>query len=103
MTLNSSVTTPPKPTFKIALIPGDGIGIEVIAAGKIVLQCLAKESGRFDVKFEEFPWSSEYYKREGRYLPEGALDTIKKFDGVLFGAVGAQGNFPPFKGSRVAS
>ncbi len=90
-----------KPTFKIALIPGDGIGIEVIGAGKIVLQCLARESGSFNIDFEEFPWSSEYYKREGRYLPDGALDTIKKFDAVLFGAVGAQGNFPVLKGWRM--
>ena len=78
-------------SYKIALIPGDGIGIEVIHAGQTVLQHLARELDEFDSSFEEFEWSSKYYKEHGRYLPDDALETVKKFDAILFGAVGAPG------------
>ncbi|KAF4637719.1 hypothetical protein G7Y89_g347 [Cudoniella acicularis] len=76
-------------SYKIALIPGDGIGIEVIQEGKIVLQKLAKKLNTFDLVFEDFEWSSAYYKKNGRYLPDDALTQVKKFNAILFGAVGA--------------
>jgi len=75
-------------TYRIAAIPGDGIGNEVIPAGLDVLQALAPKEG-FELKFESFDWSSERYKRKGAYIPEGGLEALKKFDAILFGAVGA--------------
>ncbi len=77
-------------TYKIAAMGGDGIGPEVIDAGVEVLEALAKGSGRFAFKFQDFPWSSDYYLRHGTYIPEGGLDKLKKFDAIFFGAVGSQ-------------
>jgi len=75
-------------SYKIAAIPGDGIGKEVIAAGLDVLLFLAeKESFRLEV--ETFDWSSERYKKTGAYIPEGGLEKLKPFDAIFFGAVGA--------------
>ncbi|TVY56025.1 putative tartrate dehydrogenase/decarboxylase TtuC [Lachnellula cervina] len=89
-------------TYKIALIPGDGIGIEVIHEGKVVLQKLAAELNTFDLEFEDFEWSSAYYKKHGKYLPDDALAQVKKFNAILFGAVGAPGIVPPFRGNLIA-
>ena len=79
------------PTYKIASIPADGIGPEVISAGITVLRKLASTLGSFDLQFENFDWSSDTYKKTGKYLPDDALQTLKKFDAILFGAVGAPG------------
>jgi tartrate dehydrogenase/decarboxylase/D-malate dehydrogenase len=75
-------------TYRIAAIPGDGIGNEVVPAGMDVLAALAAKEG-FDMKFEIFDWSSARYKKTGAYIPEGGLDKLKTFDAILFGAVGA--------------
>jgi len=80
-----------RPSYKIASIPGDGIGPEVISAGITVLKKLASALNTFDLEFEHFDWSSEYYKKHGKYLPDDGLETLKKFDAILFGAVGAPG------------
>jgi len=73
-------------TYRIAAIPGDGIGNEVIPAGIEVLQKLAEG---FRLEFEHFDWSSARYQKEGAYIPEGGLERLKKFDAIFFGAVGA--------------
>jgi tartrate dehydrogenase/decarboxylase/D-malate dehydrogenase len=75
-------------TFRIASIPGDGIGIEVIAAGIDVLKVLAEKEG-FKLEFEHFDWSSKRYLEKGAYIPEGGLERLKTFDAIFFGAVGA--------------
>jgi tartrate dehydrogenase/decarboxylase/D-malate dehydrogenase len=75
-------------SYRIASIPGDGIGREVIAAGIEVLEALARQEG-FALAFEHFDWSSERYKREGAYIPDGGLERLKSFDAIFFGAVGA--------------
>jgi tartrate dehydrogenase/decarboxylase/D-malate dehydrogenase len=75
--------------YKIAAIPGDGIGTEVINAGITVLNRLAALDGGFKLNFEHFPWSSDYYLETGHYIPEGGLEALKKFDAIYFGAVGA--------------
>jgi tartrate dehydrogenase/decarboxylase / D-malate dehydrogenase len=75
-------------SYRIASIPGDGIGNEVVPAGMDVLAALASKEG-FDLKFETFDWSSARYKQTGAYIPEGGLDRLKTFDAILFGAVGA--------------
>jgi tartrate dehydrogenase/decarboxylase/D-malate dehydrogenase len=76
--------------YKIAAIPGDGIGPEVISAGLEVLEALAARDGGFKLQVEHFPWSSEYYLKNGHYIPEGGLDKLKTFDAIYFGAVGSQ-------------
>lgn len=88
----TGIAAPGRQSYRIALIPGDGIGIEVIEAGTIVLEHLAECMNTFDLDFERFEWSSAYYKKNGKYLPEDALDQVKKFNAILFGAVGAPGS-----------
>ena len=83
-----------RPLYKIASIPGDGIGPEVISAGITVLKKLASVLGTFDLQFDHFDWSSDYYKKHGRYIPKGGLDEIKKYDAIFFGSVGAPGTSP---------
>ncbi|KAL1983032.1 hypothetical protein VTN96DRAFT_579 [Rasamsonia emersonii] len=78
-----------RPSYKIASIPADGIGPEVIAAGIKVLNKLAATLNTFDLHFEHFDWNSDYYKKHGKYIPDGGLEELKKFDAILFGAVGA--------------
>src|SRR3954464_6041418 len=75
---------------KIASIPADGIGPEVISAGLEVLEALAKRDGGFRLEVEHFPWSSDYYLKHGHYIPEGGLEELKTFDAIFFGAVGSQ-------------
>ncbi|KAH8809149.1 putative tartrate dehydrogenase [Xylogone sp. PMI_703] len=86
---SNGVASAGRKSYKIASIPADGIGPEVISAGIKVLQKLASALNTFDLDFTHFEWGSDYYKKHGKYLPEGALDQVKKFDAILFGAVGA--------------
>jgi tartrate dehydrogenase/decarboxylase/D-malate dehydrogenase len=76
-------------TYKIAAIPGDGIGREVIAAGIEVLEALAARDAGFAFTFDRFDWSSDYYKRHGVMMPPDGRDQIKHHDAIYFGAVGA--------------
>jgi tartrate dehydrogenase/decarboxylase/D-malate dehydrogenase len=76
-------------SYKIAAIPGDGIGKEVIAAGVEVLRALAARDGGFTLDFETFDWGSDYYKKHGIMMPENGRETLKGFDAIYFGAVGA--------------
>ncbi len=73
--------------YRVAVIPGDGIGSEVIDQGLRVLKDLGR---RFDFgwKFTRLPWGSDYYFRHGRMMPEDGLDTLRAFDAIYFGAVG---------------
>jgi tartrate dehydrogenase/decarboxylase/D-malate dehydrogenase len=73
--------------FKIAVIPGDGVGREVIPHGRRVLEQIArKHSVRFD--FEEFEWGGSYYLAHGTMMPPNALDLLRQSDAILLGAVG---------------
>lgn len=73
--------------YKIAVIPGDGIGVEVMAEGLKVLTAIAS---RYDIHWEfvEFPWGSDYYFKHGQMMPTDALDTLAGFDQIYLGAVG---------------
>jgi len=75
-------------TYRIAAIPGDGIGNEVIPAGIEVLEALAAGQG-FALGFEHFDWGSKRYLESGAYIPPGGLERLKTFDAIFFGAVGA--------------
>lgn len=77
-------------SYSIATIGADGIGPEVVQAGVQVLQKLAQLDG-FKLEVEDYDWSSETYKKTGKYIPDGGLEKLKKHDAILFGAVGAPG------------
>lgn len=76
-------------SYKIAAIPGDGIGVEVIEAGLEVLDALAERHGGFRLDVERFDWGSDRYKREGALMPTDGAETLRAFDAIFFGAVGA--------------
>ncbi len=75
--------------YRIAAIPGDGIGPEVIAAGLDVLQACAQRDGGFALDVTTFDWGSDYYRRHGVMMPEGGADMLRPYDAIYFGAVGA--------------
>src|SRR4029453_10992255 len=72
---------------RIAVIPGDGSGREVVPEGVRVLEAVASKND-IRLSFEEFPWSCDWYKEHGRMCPEDAPQILRKFDAVFFGAVG---------------
>jgi tartrate dehydrogenase/decarboxylase/D-malate dehydrogenase len=76
-------------TFNIAVIPGDGIGQEVVPEGLRVLDRLAARSGG-DLRFayESFPWGCGHYLETGRMMDEDGLERLAPFDAIYFGAVG---------------
>jgi tartrate dehydrogenase/decarboxylase/D-malate dehydrogenase len=75
-------------TYKIAAIPGDGIGTEVVSAGIDVLNALAERDGSFALEVDHFDWGGEYYKKHGRMMPEDGRDRICGHDAILFGSAG---------------
>ena len=76
-------------THKIAAIPADGIGQEVISAGLEVLSELAEQDGTFTFEVEHFDWGTDRYRSSGRLMPEDGAERLKQFDAIFFGAVGA--------------
>src|SRR6266850_7531596 len=75
--------------YRIAAIPGDGIGTEVIAAGIEALTACAARDGAFGITFEHFDWGSDRYKKTGAFMPENGLGLIRHHDAILFGSAGA--------------
>jgi len=75
-------------TYKIATIPGDGIGKEVVPAGREVLAALAASSQAFQFNFENFDWGGDYYRRHGVMMPADGLDALRGKDAILFGSAG---------------
>lgn len=76
--------------FRIATIPGDGIGTEVVPAGIAVVDAAARRHG-LEFTWDQLPWSCAYYRETGRMMPEDGLDRIRRHDAIYLGAVG----FPP--------
>ena len=74
--------------YKIAVIPGDGVGLEVIDEGRKALEAVASVTDGLSFQFTEFPWGSEYYRETGNLMPVDGIETLKAFDTILFGAVG---------------
>ena len=75
-------------TYRIASIPGDGIGPEVITAGVEVLRAVAERDGGFHLDVETFPWGADYYRAHGVMMPEDGVDTLRGFDAIYFGSAG---------------
>jgi len=76
--------------YRIAVIPGDGIGKEVVPEGMRTLEAAARKFG-IGFEWDEFPWGCEYRAAHGRMMPEDALDTIRRHDAIFFGACGFPG------------
>ena len=74
-------------TTRIALIPGDGIGKEVVPEGARALEAAARRFG-LDLACEELDWSCAHFERHGRMMPEDGLDRLAGFDAIYLGAVG---------------
>lgn len=74
-------------TYRIARIPGDGIGPEIIREGCRVLDAVAKSEG-FALEYTDFPYGAEYYLKTGVVMPEGGFEELKQFDAIYFGAAG---------------
>jgi tartrate dehydrogenase/decarboxylase / D-malate dehydrogenase len=75
-------------TFRIATIPGDGIGKEVVPAAKHVLEVLARSENAFRLEFEDFDWGGDYFRCHGAMMPEAGLDALRTKDAILFGSAG---------------
>ena len=65
--------------YRIAAIPGDGIGSEVIEAGIRVLDSLVKHIGGFNLSITHFPWGTDFYLENGKMMPDDGLEQLKKF------------------------
>lgn len=74
--------------WDIAVIPGDGIGKEVVPEAIRVLDAVARLHGGFKFNYTYYPWSSEYYIEHGEMMPENGLELLSKSDAIFLGAVG---------------
>jgi len=73
-------------TYRIATVPGDGIGKEVVPAGRQVMEALS--GGSFSFQFENFDWGGDYYRQHGVMMPADGLDSLRGKDAILFGSAG---------------
>ena len=73
---------------RIAVIPGDGIGAEVIPEGVRALEALAHRTAALHLEFQYFDWGSERYLAHGQMMPDGGLETLGEFDAIYFGSAG---------------
>ncbi|MBY7142949.1 tartrate dehydrogenase [Virgibacillus sp. NKC19-3] len=77
--------------FNIALIPGDGIGPEVVSEGVKVLQAIEDMDPEISFSFQTFPWGCEYYLKHGKMMDDAGMEQLKSFDAIYLGAVGYPG------------
>ncbi len=75
-------------TYRIATIPGDGIGKEVVPAGREVMEALVSAGADFRFEFEDFDWGGDYYRQHGVMMPADGLDALRDKDAILFGSAG---------------
>ena len=75
-------------TYRIAAIPGDGIGQEVIPAGQAVLEAVARTDGGFALAFDTFGWGGDWYRAHGEMMPADGLAQLRHHDAILFGSAG---------------
>ena len=75
-------------SYRIALIPGDGAGVEVVDEGVKVMDAVAGQVGNLNLDYVRFDWGSDYYRRHGRMMPEDGIDQLSNFDAIYLGAVG---------------
>ena len=75
--------------YKIAVIPGDGIGPEVISEGVKLLKTIEELDKELSFTISEFPWSCGYYKENGKMAEDGFMDVLKDYDAIYLGAIGS--------------
>jgi tartrate dehydrogenase/decarboxylase / D-malate dehydrogenase len=75
-------------SYRIAVIPGDGIGQEVTPVGVKVLQAAGERFNAYSLDLEWFDWGCDYYLKHGRMMPADGLDILRHFDAIYFGACG---------------
>ncbi|TLS53855.1 tartrate dehydrogenase [Paenibacillus antri] len=81
-------------TYRIAAIPGDGIGKEVVPAALEVLDAVAALHGGIAFRYDAFPWSCDYYLAHGKMMPDDGLRTLRDYDAIFLGAVGDPARVP---------
>ena len=74
--------------YKIAVIPGDGIGPEVINSGVEVLKALSKTEPNLKMDFTTFDWGGDYFRKNGEMMPESGVEQLKEYDTIYFGSAG---------------
>ena len=77
-------------THRIAILPGDGIGREVVPAAQRVLELAGRLHG-FGFDWDELPWGCDHYREPGEMMPADGLDRLRGYDAIFLGAVGAPG------------
>jgi tartrate dehydrogenase/decarboxylase/D-malate dehydrogenase len=80
-------------TFRIAVYPGDGIGVEVTEEAIRVLQRIQEVDG-IQLQYEEFDWGTRYWEKTGKVVPDDYLEVLRPFDAILLGAVGWPARMP---------
>ncbi len=73
---------------RVAVIPGDGVGPEVIREGAKVLEAVSEKVGDITFEFSYFPWGCEYYLKNGKMMPENGIKKLEKFEAIYLGAIG---------------
>jgi tartrate dehydrogenase/decarboxylase/D-malate dehydrogenase len=74
--------------YRIALVPGDGIGKEVVPAGRQVLEALVRAENDLAFEFQEFDWGGDFYRKNGSMMPDDGLQALRDKDAILFGSAG---------------
>ena len=75
-------------SYRIACIPGDGIGKEVVPAGQTVLEAVAAAQRDFRFEFSSFGWGGDWYRAHGEMMPANGLEALRPMDAILFGSAG---------------
>src|SRR5260221_4649280 len=75
-------------SYRIATIPGDGIGKEVVPAGRKLLEALAAARADLRFEFENFDWGGDWFRKHGVMMPADGLDALRGKDAILFGSAG---------------
>ncbi|MEA2731825.1 MAG: tartrate dehydrogenase/decarboxylase / D-malate dehydrogenase, partial [Acetobacteraceae bacterium] len=75
-------------SYRIASVPADGIGPEVIDAGLEVLDAVASRDGGFKLIVDHYDWGSNWYRKHGEFMPADGLAWLRTADAIYFGAVG---------------
>lgn len=81
-------------TYKIALYPGDGIGVEVTDVARQVLDAVVTLRGDFALQYTNLPWGVQYWREHGEVAPKNFLEVLKPMDAILLGAVGWPAEVP---------
>jgi tartrate dehydrogenase/decarboxylase/D-malate dehydrogenase len=76
------------PTYRIAVVPGDGIGIDTIDQAVQTLETVCEVHGGLDLAFDRYPWGCGYYLEHGEMMPQDGLQILADYDAILLGAVG---------------